>query len=579
MIENARLFIEIKCELNHGVIMRKLVIGFFGVSFLLMSCSTIQQQMGKVALKLMTKKEKDFSKIAVIGSYQRNLYPADVGISTLGTEDWEAGQNAVGVQFVKPEGGIGVIALDGTVTVDGVEATSYGGGVYMVLTDHDDTSGKTVRIENADGESSEFTISAPPMVTIKSINGMTNGAEVNLSESLELELDYSAAAEGKRVQVALITSAVGAKGFAYFQSVPVQNRITIPADAFKHKHINGGSPTGKDVTNWVKGGNHLQVTLIEEDRTQTVNEFPYFKKRGVTYDTVPVTVTGDTDGRSYVRSKGEFEAENGKFTYESTSSNAWYARPLNSDINRIGIASLSVEGVLFQQESSESTTDYGSYKVITTTTTTWQFPQLDDVYWNQFLENIYSDLTDMLENDYGANVVDVDEITSNPIYDQFYEPKDENTEKYISKNLRDTKRLIPSSLGELLESRTTALVADGAPTPTLLRDMNMDALMNISIDYRVASDSDDKIVLLPVVSYQVTGETQAFDGATNTWIQGTIQGPGVPFNREEFNDLNALNRIGQKDIIVDLIKQSIEELTSKQAEFGYDKVWNVALSN
>lgn len=559
--------------------MKKILIGFFGVSLFLVSCSTIQQQMGKVALKLMTKKEKDFSQMAVIGKYERNLYPADVGISTLGTEDWEAGQNAVGVQFVKPEGGIGVIALDGTVTVDGVEATSYGGGVYMILVDHEDTSAKTVRVENTDGQSSEFTISAPPSVTIKSINGKTSGAEVNLSEPLELELEYSSGAEGKRVQIALITSAVGAKGFAYFQSVPVQSKVTVSPDAFKHKHINGGSPTGKDVTNWVKGENHLQVTLIEEDRDADSGPFPYFKKRAVAYDTVPVTVTGDTDGRSYVRAKGEAEAPNGTFKYEATSSNAWYARPLNSNIKRIGIASLSVEGVLFKQETNENTTDYGSYKVITTTTTTWQFPQLDDEYWNQFLENIYSDLTSMLENDYGANVVDVDEITSNPIYDDFFEPKDENTEKYISKNLRDTKRLIPSSLGELLESRTTALVADGAPIPSLLRDMDMDALMNISIDYRVASDNNDKIILLPMVSYQVTGETQAFDGTTNTWIQGTIQGPGVPFSREEFSDLNALNRIGQKDIIVNLIKQSIEELTSKQAEFGYDKVWNAALSN
>ena len=517
--------------------------------------------------------------MAVIGKYERNLYPADVGISTLGTEDWEAGQNAVGVQFVKPEGGIGVIALDGTVTVDGVEAKSYGGGVYMILTDHEDTSPKTVRVENADGQVSEFTISAPPEVTIKSINGKTEGAEVNLAEPLELELEYSSSAKGKRVQVALITSAVGAKGFAYFQSVPLQNKVTIPADAFKHKHINGGSPTGKDVTNWVKGENHLQVSIIDEDRDVDSGPFPYFKKRGVTYDTVPVTVTGDTEGRSYVRIKGDVEAPNGKFKYEASSSNAWYARPLNSNISRIGIASLSVEGVLFKQETNENTTDYGSYKVITTTTTTWQFPQLDDEYWNQFLENIYSDLTAMLETDYGANVVDVDQITANPVYEKFYEPKDENTEKYISKNLRDTKRLIPSSLGELLESRTTALVADGGPVPTLLRDMNMDALMNISIDYRVASDNNDKIVLLPMVSYQITGETQAFDGTTNTWIQGTIQGPGVPFTREEFTDLNALNRIGQKDIIVNLIKQSIEELTSKQAEFGYDKVWNVALSN
>ncbi|MBO6525383.1 MAG: hypothetical protein JJ971_16255 [Balneolaceae bacterium] len=561
--------------------MKKLLIGFFGVSFLLMSCSTIQQQMGKVALKLMTKKEKDFSKIAAIGKYDLNLYPTDVGISMLGTEDWEAGQNAVGVQFVKPEGGIGVIALDGTVTIDGVEAGSYGGGVYMALFDGDDRSDKTVRVENADGLATEFTLQAPPQVRIKSINGKAEGAEISLNDPLELELDYEPAAEGKRVQIALITSAVGAKGFAYFQSTLAKGKVTVPADAFKHKHINGGGPTGKDVTNWVKGDNHLQVTLIEQDRSNDAEPFAYFKKVNTVYDTVPVTVTGDTEGRSYIRVNGDSEEASGEFKYTATSSNAWYARPLNTNIKRIGISSLSVSGTLYKQEVETSERDnYATgYREITTTTTTFQFPELDDEYWNQFLESIYSDLTTMLEHDYNASLVNVNQITSNPIYDEFFTPEDENTQEYIAKNLRDTKRLIPNSLGEIMSEATTAMVADGGTLPRLLRDMNMDAFMDVVINYQVAGGEGNTIVLLPNVSYRVVGQTQAFDGTTNTWVQGSIQGPGVPFSESEFSDLNALNRIGQKDVIIKLIKQSIEELTSKQAEFGYDEVWNVALSN
>lgn len=561
--------------------MKKILICLFGVSLFLSSCATVQQQIGKVALKLMTKKEKDFSSIAAIGKYDLNLYPTDVGISMLGTEDWEAGQNAVGVQFLKPEGAVGLISLDGTVTVDGKEAISYGGGVYMALFDHDDTSPKTVRVENVDGDATEFTLNAPPQVTIKSINGKTAGAEINLSESFELELEYDASAEGKRVQIALITSAVGAKGFAYFQSTLVKGRITVPADAFKHKHINGGGPTGKDVTKWVKGDNHIQVVLIEQDRSASAEPFAYFKKINTAYDTVPVTITGDTEGRSYVRANGTSDESSGEFKYEATSSNAWYARPLNTNIGRIGISSLSVSGTLYKQEveTSESDNYLTGYREITTTTTTFQFPELDDQYWDQFLENMYSDLVGMLENDYKASVVDVNQITANPIYDDFYTPKDENTTEYIAKNLRETKRLIPTSLGEILADRTTALVADGGTTPRLLRDMNMDAFMDVVINYQVAGGDNNTIVLLPNVSFRVIGETQAFDGSTNVWLQGNIQGPGVPFSEAEFSNLNALNRIGQKDVIIKLIKQSIEELTIEQSEFGYDEVWNVTLSN
>lgn len=561
--------------------MKKIFIGLFGVLLFLTSCATVQQQIGKVALKFMTKKEKDFANIAAIGKYDINLYPADVGISTLGTEDWEAGQNAVGVQFVKPEGGIGLISLDGTVSIDGVEAKSYGGGVYMALFDNSDTSPKTVRVENVDGQATEFTLNAPSHVSIKSINGVSEGAEINLNESLEIELEYSADAEGKRVQFALITSAVGAKGFAYFQSTLVKGKVIIPADAFKHKHITGGGPTGKDVTNWVKGENHLQVVLIEQDREAVAAPFAYFKEMGTSYDTVPVTVTGDTEGRTWVRVKGDSEENSGEFKYNSTSSNAWSARPLNTNIGRIGIASLSVSGTLYQQETetSEETSWDRSYRTITTTTTTYQFPELDDVYWDQFLENIYSDLVEMLENEYGASVVDVNQITSNSIYDEFFTPTDENTQEYIAKNLRDTKRLIPNTLGEMLGEATTAMVADGGTMPRLIRDMNMDALMDVVINYQVAAQEGDKIVLVPNISYRITGQSQAFDGTASTWLQGSIQGPGVAFSESEFSDLNALNRIGQKDVIIKLIKQSISELTAIQSEFGYDNVWNVALSN
>ena len=558
-----------------------------GLATLVMSCATVQQQMGKVVLKFMTKKEADFNNIAVIGGYQTNVAAADVGITTLGTEDWEEGENLVGVQLVKPAGAVGVIALDGTVTVDGQEATSYGGGAYFVRFPAGDNSPKTVTLTSSNGETTNFEISPLPSINITSVNGNSESATIDLNSDLEIELDYDPAAEGKRVNISLITSAVGAKGFANFQSAIIKGKITVPANAFQHKHISGGGPTGKDVTKWMTGVNHLQVSIIEADRNQNGQPFPYFKREMRSFDTVPVNVTGSTEGRAWIRVKGESEEASGKFGYDAFSSNAWYARPLNTDIKRIGISSLSVNGTLFKKESETSESEsymngyagYGRYRTITTTTTTFEFPKLDDRYWNQFLENIYADLGNMLTDDYGASLVSVDQITANPIYDEYYTPEDENSKEYIAKNLRNTKRLLPNSLGEVLSDRTTALVADEGTTARLIRDMNMDAFMDVVINYQVAADDDDKIVLLPNVSFRVTGQTQAFDGMSNTWIQGNVRGPGVAFNRSEFSDLNALNRIGQKDVIIKLIKQAISELLAEQEEFGYQTVWKTALEN
>lgn len=560
--------------------MRTKIISILLLAFVVSSCATVQQQIGKAALKFMTKNEADFNNIAVIGTYQTNVAGSDVGITSLGTEDWQAGENLVGVQLVKPAGAIGVIALDGTVTVDGQEAKSYGGGAYFAKFKNGDRSPKTVKIVSTNGQETEFEISAAPEISIKSVNGKTDAIEIDLSQPLEIELDYAAAAEGKRVMVSLVTNAAGAKGFANFQSFLIGNKISIPAEAFKHKHIAGGGVTGADVTNWVSGSNHLQVTLVEYDRSDSGQPFPYFKKEIKAIDTVPVTVTGNTQGRARVAVKGTSEEPNGKFTFEASSSNAWYARPLNSQIKRIGIASLSVSGTLYQQETetSEESSWASGYRTITTTTTTFEFPQLDDEYWDQFLENIYADLVNTLENEYGATIVDVDEITSNPLYDEFYTPEEENTKEYIAKNLRDTKRLLPTKLGEIIGDRTTSLIADDGTMAKLVRDMNIDALLDVVINYQVAANSDGNIILIPNVSYRVNGPSQAFDGTTHTWMQGNLYGPGVAFSREEFSDLNALNRIGQKDVILKLMRRGLAELTTEQEKSGYQKIWSLAVA-
>ncbi len=555
--------------------MKKTIVVLASLSILLTGCATVKSKMGGMVLKIMTKKEADFDKMAAIGLYQSNIYSSDVGITTLGTEDWVEGENLVGVQFIKPAGAIGMINFDGTVTVDGQEAKSYGGGAYFARFDGDDKTTKKVVMASSNGESTEFSISPLPKIRIKSINGSADSATIDVNSPLEIELDYDAAARGKRVIVSLITNAVGAKGFANFQSAIIDNKISIPADAFKHKHINGGGLTGKDVTNWAEGENYLLVSMVEHNRDDTSNPFPYFRKDLTSYDSKAVTVTGDAEGRSYVKATGKSKEVNGEFKYEAFSSNAWYARPLNTNIKRMGISSLSVSGTLFKKTVTTSE----NYHEILTTTTTFQFPKLDDVFWNQYLESIYADIISTLKNEYGVSIVDINEITSNPIYNDFYTPKDENNSEYIAKNLRGSKRLIANSMGEILGDRTTSLIADNGPAARLTRDMNMDAFMDIVINYQVAGGKDNTIVLLPNVSYRVTGQNQGFDGTSNVWVQGNIQGPGVSFSESEFSDLNALNRIGQKDVIVKLIRQSLKDLTEKQQEFGYQTIWNTALKH
>lgn len=59
-------------------------------------------QVGALALKLMTFKEKDLTKMAVVGMYQNNVYPKSVNTtSTNFAKEWQDGATLVGVRFIK----------------------------------------------------------------------------------------------------------------------------------------------------------------------------------------------------------------------------------------------------------------------------------------------------------------------------------------------------------------------------------------------------------------------------------------------------------------------------------------------
>jgi hypothetical protein len=71
-------------------------------------------------------------------------------------------------------------------------------------------------------------------------------------------------------------SMAGVKGFTYFYSTTIAPRITIPAEAFKHTHITGGSPTGLSMVNLGLGENFLKVEITENSGPQTLEPFAYF---------------------------------------------------------------------------------------------------------------------------------------------------------------------------------------------------------------------------------------------------------------------------------------------------------------
>ncbi len=535
--------------------------------------------LGELALKAMTTKEKDLSKMAVIGLYNLNIYGEETGVTMgSGGKDYlTTGSNMVGLQFVKNEG-IGVYALDGVVTVNGDTARSVTGGIYVVRYDPEDLSDKRVVVTSTSGQTAEFMLKAPSPIRITKVNGQTaEGAPIDLTRPLTIELDFPASATGKTVTVSLVAKApMNASGFGIFYTTRLARTITIPPDAFRHKHFNGGSPSGGDLVKYVAGANHLKVDLVEESPVGNLAPFPYFKTIGTATDTHPVTVSGEPAGVAYWKIEAESPAPSGKFGIRGQGVNGYYSRPLGSGLRQAALGSFNINGVIYKKEVNTSTSTNTLAGTITTTTVTREFifPQLDDQYWNAFMDSFYGDVRSLLQRRYGITMVDVDRVTAHPAYAELFVNQETNTDELIRKNYRNTQRLKPATLGEITGSATTAMVADNMPIARLVDGIGADALISMTLELQVGANDEGKIILNPVLRFAVDGPNQSGSRTITEWFSVQVYGAGVPFSREEFKDLAALNRILQKDALVLGLQTALDAVDAKHVETGATALWN-----
>ncbi|NCP84164.1 MAG: hypothetical protein GW809_04280 [Bacteroidetes bacterium] len=537
---------------------------------ILASCA----QIGTLALKFMTAKEKDLSKMAVVGQYQTNVYPKEV--NTLGmkyAKNWEDAGSAVIVQFIKYEG-IGMFQLDGTVLVNGDTAQYEMGGVYVAWLNKNDKSTKKVEIHSNSGQKTSFEIAPAPVFSIKSINGKTSDYEVDLTKDLVLEFDLSKEAKGKLMVASMISSFPGGTDFNNFQPFYAAKKVVIPAGSFTSTQVSGAGLGGKNVVEFIKENQWLKIELYEETRAD-LEPTPYFRKRSTHMDTKKITLKGDIESWVYYSAKGEIPVADEKpLKYEGSATQGYYGGTLEIPKLRIGIASLGINASLFKQTTSKNSRTVGDIEYVTTTITTYQFPQLDDVYWDEYMKSLYLDYKKMLES-YGVEVVDLDKVMADPNYDSFFVEEAKNTEMIFQKYYKNSKRLSVKSISEIMSQVKTGGITDDVPKAKLLKSLNVDAIATLSLNFTIAGQLD-KVVLYPNYAFMIEGKGLADYTSVTSWYQGSgYRSRGVPFSEAEFTSVAALNRILQKDIIMQGIKNSVEELVAKQRKDQVKDVWKL----
>ena len=514
-------------------------------------------KLGKLAGKMMTSGTTDLSEASLIIHYTNGIYTHEASLSadSFMPKGWQEGDDMVGLQFTKMDG-LGMLNIEGKVALDGEIMESQGMGFYANIVENDPQS---VSISTTTGQSAQFDIYDIADIKIKSVNGQTENIVVDIGEDLELELENGDSADGTMVKVALLTKVVGAKAFNVFAEFSSRDKVLIPAESFSNPEISGSV---KGVGNFQQGANYLMVEryYYKDVDKQTLGAAEFWAHA---YSSIPVTVTGKQKESVYgaLKIKGESNFDAGEIKYQMSKPNAKIGMPF-SEGSQFGLASLRVRGTLFHQESSTTESTSGNIKTITTTTTTYDFPQLPDAFWEQLMENIYTDVQEIFSSEFGISFVPVESVTGSQYYAEFYEVEEENTNVKIKKSYKNTQNIFPEKLGDIMNSISTNLTHD-KPEVNLMKDAKVDGLLTMTVDLQIAADNNDKIILVPRMSFNIMGLEEKYTFGITSYGQGGLNASdGVPFSESEFQNINALNRIVRKDDLMKAFRQGLKALQS-----------------
>lgn len=529
-----------------------------------------EAQVGKfLANTFFTKKEADFSKMVITYMYVSNIYPAESKTLTAKamSDHWVGGHSYVGVLFTSKEGS-GLIKLDGKVLINGKEALDVGLGTFLLTYETDDHKPKTIEIISNNGQRFTQTITRAGTAKFLSINNQENPSEINLEQDVNLELQLDDNVEN--LALSMIVGVPGGKDFSPYCLLKPASKVTIPKEAFYSKQVAGGFGD-KSILNF-KSENYFQIESYKEE---ILSNHPFGDARIVstTYDYKPVQLKGKEISKNGITVKGKTGKKQGKLTYYARKENSFNAAPI-SNLKRIGLASLNVNGVLFKQTTTKSEKEVGNYRYTTVTTTTFQFPQLPTEQYNNLLEKTYNDIQAIF-GEYGCSFIDVEQVTNHPNYQNFFVDPNENTETKIQHNYKNARRLLPSTLSETFATNSTTY-SKAQPEVQLMNDLNLDALLMVSIDLMVNADSKNSITLDPVITVRLISPPPYIGFNTPSRVfEFTASTFGEAVKKKNLNDPNILSQLTKEEFLMFTLKQALAEIEQLAKNEGYDKVWNL----
>lgn len=545
------------------------------------------EKIGKLAGNMMTGKTDDLSLVSVSNNFICGIYPPDIKTSEIKffKDDLYEGEYLASVTFMKQEG-VGMMELEGEVLCEGEPMEYVGLGSYVHNFGGPAWYPVRIDINSKNGDKASFMYHPIPEIEFVSVNGESSLPILDMEEDIEIVYYNPPGAENTRINVSLITDVVGARAlnkFADFKSgADGQVTVTIPKEALANPEIAGELNAG----NFNKGENYLilERELITDSEDYGSDQGPgKVASSDITtksYASMPVIVKGKQDGGLLVALRVSGRSLDKTIGFDFYKPNAQSGIPISKAQN-FGLVSFTMSASTYKRESNTSSSSHTvgntRYTTTSTTTATWQFPQLPDAYWDNLMEEIYTDVVSFMQTEYNIKFVGVENLTGSAEYATLFPASSTNTSSKVEKSYKGTNRVTPQSLGEVFRNLSSNQTSDN-PTVNMMKNAGeLDGLLSMHLDLVVGENDEGKVVLFPKLNISATGRDETNNDKQGTYFNGAVvRTTGEPFNEELLKSNPAeLSRIVSWPQLRAELANGMKTLRAKEIELGFDKIWSI----
>jgi hypothetical protein len=543
----------------------------------------IGEKIGNLVGNMMTSTAKELDAVVAKTYVISGTYPPEINTSEskLFPKGTIEGDYIVGVSFLKGEG-MGLYKIDGTVTCDGQAMEYIGLGSYLTVFRAAFKTPKEIKIKTVSGDEAGFSLTPISKVGIVSVNNEKTLPIINLDKDIKLTYTNPPGSKGTRIRVSLITDVVGARALNRFASFEAGNEgevtVTIPKESLSNPEIAGSV---KGVGNYNKGENFLIVErelITERDKMsapQNVGDLQTAEIKANSYASIPVIVKGNQAESVYASIKVNKQDKNGiGYTFYKPNANSGIPFTKGS---KFGLTSFTLEGNTYRTEShTGERSGYNNTRIITTTTTTYQFPQLAASQWEYVMDKTYNALVKFMKSEYNIDFVPVKTITGNSNYTTLFPAEEDNTKEIIRTSYKGTQRANAKSISEIIKSTNSNLTTDNSMV-NMMKETDVDGLVSMHLSFQIAANSDGKVILIPSLTMNITGRDESNNNKQGTYATAYIVNTtGNPFNGDMVKtNPESLAKACSTDEMIAALIDGIRELRMKEVELGYDKIWNI----